>query len=449
MLSALFKRPAPKMEDLLNGKESFEEIMGDIKDAKNSAENLRNQLDSIQLNDDPETIDQINKKLALITKETNRFQRIVQAPDQKPHFWEYILHPGEIRRTSRDQISTVARDDRRLQASQIRDDLNLAYENAKVMSDISKDLEVDPDFQLKSFAAKGNIKKKIEDVQRYLDIMIDSFDQTINDMANTEKAYPGNKNNMTQKKVKADYSEKATIEAAVKYYRAMRSTMAEEEVSQKIFGIGGHDDDPDSTITDQDIQGLVDEGMPTSAPQDSIYGTVSEWKPEYIDTMANELNDVNQQATEFVNSYDPNGDPSEQQDTAMDIYGNAQDLMRQANQYHQNGSIPDGVYSTVVDGLGPVMQNIPQFTSDGAYYGDMSTAGAYNSYASRSLTLARKNWEAPLPIKSGVNPKILKQKFQSALAKGKQIVSKLRGDKKRVVEVKKKADKHKKKKSQI
>ena len=34
MLSALFKRPAPKMEDLLNGKESFEEIMGDIKDAK-------------------------------------------------------------------------------------------------------------------------------------------------------------------------------------------------------------------------------------------------------------------------------------------------------------------------------------------------------------------------------------------------------------------------------
>ena len=70
------------------------------------------------------------------------------------------MHPGEIRRTSRDQISTVARDDRRLQASQIRDDLNLAYENAKVMSDISKDLEVDPDFSVKIFLQQKAISRK-------------------------------------------------------------------------------------------------------------------------------------------------------------------------------------------------------------------------------------------------------------------------------------------------
>ena len=130
--------------------------------------------------------------------------------------------------------------------------------------------------------------------------------------------------------------------------------------------------------------------MLTSAPQDSIYGTVSEWKPDILEQWPTSLMMSINKLTEFVNCMTQMGI---HQNNKIPCYGYLWQCPRldASGQIStiKNGSILDGVYSTVVDGLGPVMQNIPQFTSDGAYYGDMSTAGAYNSYASRSLTLAQ------------------------------------------------------------
>lgn len=239
-------RYTPSPSDITEGEPVYNSVLDQVNAARESALDMRKRFDSIDIGDDPQSAAKLKVELKRLQDESNRFRRVVEAPDEKPSFWRYLFHPWSYR-PNREQVTSDALVERRLRASDIRDDLNLINSQAGILHDIASDVDIDTNFELKSFGTKASLRDSVEDIKEYLDIIVGTLSKTSRDLTQARKS------TKTMKKLDTiktnDHEEKATVDAALKYYKAMKDTMQDIVVtkpSSKLFGIGGNKDpEPD------------------------------------------------------------------------------------------------------------------------------------------------------------------------------------------------------------
>ena len=199
----------PADQDITKGEPVYNSVLDQVNEARNSALDMKKRFNQINIGDDPQSTEQMLKDLKQLQSEANRFRRVAQAPDQKPAFWRYILHPGSIG-PRRDQVTTDQLDKRRLQASNIRDDMKLINSQAGILEDIA--LETGSlNYDLKSFGVKTTPAELMSEIQRHLDIMIGTLNKTSRDLTQASKSM---KTIKQLDSVKTSIEEKATVDAA-------------------------------------------------------------------------------------------------------------------------------------------------------------------------------------------------------------------------------------------
>lgn len=229
------------------GEPVYESIVDQVNAARDSALDMKKRFNAIDIDSNPEAAIDLKKELAQLQAESNQYRRVATAPDERPSFWRWLLAPGSINR--RDQINSVELDKRRLRASTVRDDMNMIYSQAGILSDIAKDTRIDPNYQLKNYATKTSLHDLKDEVEAYLDKMIGILNKTSQDLNQAGKSVN------TMKKIDSiktnDREEKATVDAAIRYYKAMKETMQDivtvKPNSQKLFRFDKNPDgiDPD------------------------------------------------------------------------------------------------------------------------------------------------------------------------------------------------------------
>lgn len=420
--------PAP--EDITQGEPVYNSVVDQVNAARDSALDMKKRFESINIADDPESAEKLKRELQQLQFESNRYRRVAQAPDQKPSFWRYIFHPF-TRGQSRDQITTIDLDKRRLYASSIRDDMNLINSQAMILADIAQDVNLDTNFELKSFKVKASLQDSVNDIARYLDIMIDTLSKTSRDLTQAGKSV----NTMNKIKSTRDNEEIATVNAALKYYKAMKETTKDIVTTKpktKLFGFGG-DDNPEGISTDE-LNDLMD-GNSQAANQYSL-DQAENLDPNAYVQFEGELSTAVEQATELYNSFDPSQPNPESQEVAQDLSQSLDKLNQMGQRFGQSDQL-DPVTAGYVEMIPDMQQAIqPMIAQDtyqgynqiGQYAGGSTVdSGYYRSFSTKKVDL-----------------KAAKNKLGKLIGALKDKVQKVKKKKQVAAEVKKKAKNAKK-----
>ena len=152
--------------------DDYDNVLRQIQSARAEAVDMRKRLDQINIDDDPDPKkrEQYQSFLNRMATAVNRWRGVVQGPDRKPGFWDKVLHPFGGNQNIREQIVSIDRDNRRLRLSNVRDDFQLLKEQTEIMKDITDDIMVDPNYDLKSYSVKSN-----QTLRDKLDIIIKEF----------------------------------------------------------------------------------------------------------------------------------------------------------------------------------------------------------------------------------------------------------------------------------
>lgn len=307
------------------GEPVYESIVDQVNAARDSALDMKKRFNAIDIDSNPEAAIDLKKELAQLQLESNQYRRVATAPDERPSFWRWLLAPGSINR--RDQINSVELDKRRLRASTVRDDMNMIYMQAGVLSDLGK---IDLNYQLKNYAAKTSLHDLKDEVEAYLDKMIGILNKTSQDLNQAGKSI--NTMKKTDSIKTNDREEKATVDAAIRYYKAMKETMQDVvtvKPSQKILGFG--DKNPDGIDPDE-LSALM-EGN-SQAEQNFTLDDAMQLEPATYNQIADQMDKVagiaerlEQQLPASNNSgvSESSVDASEQLDHEMDILNRMQE----------------------------------------------------------------------------------------------------------------------------
>lgn len=439
--------------------DDYESVVQQIQKARAEAVDMRRKLDQINIDDDPDPKKraQYQSFLDKMADAVNRWRGVVQGPDHKPGFWERILHPFGGGQNMRDQIVSIDKDKRRLRLANVRDDFDLLKQQTEIMKDITDDIMVDPEYDLKSYSVKST-----QTLKEKLDIIIKGFDKALSDIADATKK------DITTSGAKMNYvdkSEKAAVDAAIRYYRAMTATLDDVvDVKKSIpskksnamkwpFGGGGDDSgDVDQEVLNQ--TGISNEDIEEIAPDAQsaadVTGYIEEADPNGLENLGNKLDEVGQASDQWSEQYNPNmSNPEPLLNQADRILAEAQGTLSLAEQLHQNGTLDDQTFAQIAQNMEALQQQYGDVTDDdsGAFYDE--AAASY----SKSVLQAMRNMSYPITIKGAkVKPAEVKNKLKKSSSavtslgqKLKKKASKLRTVKPKVIQTKKKILSSKKK----
>jgi hypothetical protein len=365
------------------GEPVYDSVLDQVNAARDSALDMKKRFNDIDISDDPQSAAILKRELQQLQLESNRYRRVAQAPDQRPSFWRYLLHPW-YNPQSRDQITTDMLDERRLRASSVRDDLNMINMQAGILQDIAKDVNLDTNFDLKSFGVKANLKDSVEDIKKYLDIMIGTLNKTSRDLTQAGKSIKTMKNVNTIKT--NDREEKATVDAALKYYKAMKDTMQDIVItkpSSKLFGLGGNNIssqelDPNVLSDLMDNNKQAEDGLTL---QDAV-----EIKPAAYDQMGDQLDHVASLAEQLMRSLpDDQSQLTEQSVNASQQLNQAMDnLNRVSEGMNNSGAVDPYNADQAQDVVDDGQEFLQDFSDLGDFVPSQISGDAYNSYRSVS-----------------------------------------------------------------
>ena len=419
-------RYTPSPSDITEGEPVYNSVLDQVNQARASALDMRQRFDSIDIADDPQSAAKLKVELKRLQDESNRFRRVVQAPDERPSFWRYLFHPWSYR-PNRDQITTDSLDERRLRASAIRDDLALINSQAGILQDIANDVDINTDFELKSFGAKSNLKDSVQDIKQYLDIIIDTLGKTSKDLIQARKSVKTMKNVNTIKT--SDHEEKATIDAALKYYKAMKDTMQDIVVtksSSKLFGIGEDKDPNPDGMSEAALQALMDGN--NEAQNDLGLDQATRLNGEVYQEMGDQFANAANQAERLMQSLPD--DPSQLTEEPVSISEQLDREMDGLNRLNENlgrsGQMDDYNVSQSEEVIGQGQDVLQDFSDLGDLVGtpvEGSAYGSYRSVSAKKIDLKKKKQQlAALIVKLRKAAQKFKKKKQAAEIVKKQAV---------------------------
>ena len=279
---------------------SFDSYADDIKKARAEAIDAKKRLQQIDndSNSDPAKRQQYKEEVDRIAKNADKWRGVVQVPE-RTGFWHKLLGINDKDGLIHEEANSRDADKHRLEVANLRQEFEIAQEEARVTAEIAKDVTINPeDFDLKSFSYKSNNK-----IEHLLDIIIGRFDRILALMG--KKSFGTTSTTLTtdikMKNVKyASSDEQSAVHAAVNYYKEMSSTLNGEVNIQKsstskkgILDAFRRDEVPqeaknileEGNITDADLNQL-DMG---DAPPEEVVEYVDAADPYALETLGTDM----------------------------------------------------------------------------------------------------------------------------------------------------------------